>query len=268
MARPPYGDEGYGPVPDSNDPGVPSENEARPGAGGDHGHVGPGNEPPHRDPDWTRPSSNAPAAHRNPGRDQEQWGVNAQAGHRGGHAEAGGAGHDGQPGQPRAMAGQGAGGKSPKTLFIIGGVVLLVLVVLAALVFFVFGYFEKRDRRAVVNAANEVVETIRDNDKYSDLNDLLCPGYQTDEEVANQIDERMAASGLYLDDIFGQPGQFDEVVVTEEDVEFASDERRSATVMMNFDYGQDMFLRKIDGDWMFCQGDVSNRGVDDFPWPR
>ena len=45
-------------------------------------------------------------------------------------------------------------------LLIIGGTVFLVLLVLVALVFFVFGASEERDRKAVVEASNEVTETM------------------------------------------------------------------------------------------------------------
>lgn len=151
-------------------------------------------------------------------------------------------------------------------LLIIGGAVFLVLLVLVALVFFVFGASEERDRKAVVEASNEVIETMQTGDKFSDLNDLVCPGYQADEEAAKEVDEWMAAIGIYLDDVLDGPGMSDGVQVAD-DVAFTSDKRREATATIIFENVEDeMVFRKVGRDWMFCQGDLSDLGAHSFNW--
>lgn len=265
MTQPPYGDEGYGPVPDSNDPGVPSENEGRPGARNPCGRGNPGDESGDLAQGWSLEGSGTSVGQGQSSR-QDQWGGYDQTGHAGGHANGGQPGAYGQSSHPGGVAGQSASGKSPRMLLIIGGAVLLVLIVLVALVFFVFGDSEKRDRKAVVEASNEVIETMQTGDKFSDLNDLVCPGYQADEEAAKEIDERMAAIGIYLDDVFDEPGMSDGVQVAD-DVAFTSDKRREATVTIIFENVEDeMVFRKVGRVWMFCQGDLSDLGTHSFNW--
>ena len=156
----------------------------------------------------------------------------------------------------------GVGGMPPKTLAIIGGAILLVIILLLVIVFGVFGDSEARDRKAVVKAANEFVDTMRDGDKFSDFNDLLCSRNQADEDVAEEIDEEMAAMDYTLAEVFELDGELDGVEITERDVEFTSDQRREAEVYI--DDNSETF-RHIDGDWKLCSsyGGFSDIEADD-----
>ena len=260
MNRPPYGDQGYGPNADPNEhgdsnggqgphgnPGEPSQ----PGSYGTQGQSGPYGNPGASDPS---------GAYGNPGN----------------QGQPGPYGNPGEPGQPGQPNGPGAGSKAnfldslkggvggmpPKTLAIIGGAILLVIILLLVIVFGVFGDSEERDRKAVVKAANEFVDTMRNGDKFSDLNDLLCSRNQADEDVAEEIDEEMAAMGYTLAELSETDGEWDGVEITERDVEFTSDQRREAEVYI--DDNSETF-RHIDGDWKLCSsyGGFSDIEADD-----
>ena len=235
MNQPPYGDQGYGPNADPNEPGDSN------GGQGPHGNPG---------------ERSQPGAYGNQG----QPGPYGNPGEPGQPGPYGNPGQPGQPGQPNGpVAGSkanfldslkgGVGGMPPKTLAIIGGAILLVIILLLVIVFGVFGDSEERDRKAVVKAANEFVDTMRDGDKFSDLNDLLCSRNQADEDVAEEIDEEMAAMDYTLAEVFELDGELDGVEITERDVEFTSDQRREAEVYI--DDNSETF-RHIDGDWKLC----------------
>ena len=235
MNQPPYGDQGYGPNADPNEPGDSN------GGQGPHGNPGERSQP------GAYGNQGQPGPYGNPGEP----------------GQPGPYGNPGQPGQPGQPNGPGAGSKAnfldslkggvggmpPKTLAIIGGAILLVIILLLVIVFGVFGDSEERDRKAVVKAANEFVDTMRDGDKFSDLNDQLCSRNQADEDVAEEIDEEMAAMDYTLAEVFELDGELDGVEITERDVEFTSDQRREAEVYI--DDNSETF-RHIDGDWKLC----------------
>ena len=256
MNQPPYGDQGYGPNADPNEPGDSN------GGQGPHGNPGEPSQPgPYGNQGQSGPYGNPggpdqSGAYGNPGNQ-------GHPGSFGNQGQPGPYGNPGQPGQPGQPNGPGAGSKAnfldslkggvggmpPKTLAIIGGAILLVIILLLVIVFGVFGDSEERDRKAVVKAANEFVDTMRDGDKFSDLNDLLCSRNQADEDVAEEIDEEMAAMDYTLAEVFELDGELDGVEITERDVEFTSDQRREAEVYI--DDNSETF-RHIDGDWKLC----------------
>lgn len=247
MNQPPYGDQGYGPNADPNEPGDSNEGQ------GPHGNPGERSQP------GAYGNQGQPGPYGNPG----EPGQPGPYGNPGNQGQPGPYGNPGQPGQPGQPNGPGAGSKAnfldslkggvggmpPKTLAIIGGAILLVIILLLVIVFGVFGDSEERDRKAVVKAANEFVDTMRDGDKFSDLNDLLCSRNQADEDVAEEIDEEMAAMDYTLAELFELDGGLDGVEITERDVEFTSDQRREAEVHID-DYS--VSFRHIDGDWKLC----------------
>lgn len=271
MNQPPYGDQGYGPNADPNEPGDSN------GGQGPHGNPGEPSQPgPYGNQGQSGPYGNPggpdqSGAYGNPGNQ-------GHPGSFGNQGQPGPYGNPGQPGQPNGPGGGskanfldslkgGVGGMPPKTLAIIGGAILLVIILLLVIVFGVFGDSEERDRKAVVKAANEFVDTMRDGDKFSDLNDLLCPRNQADEDVAEEIDEEMAAMGYTLAELFELDGEWDGVEITERDVEFTSDARREAIVY--FDVVEvveiDLTFRNVDGDWKLCNahGGFSDIEADD-----
>lgn len=269
MNQPPYGDQGYGPNADPNEPGDSN------GGQGPHGNPGEPSQPgPYGNQGQSGPYGNPggpdqSGAYGNPGNQ-------GHPGSFGNQGQPGPYGNPGQPGQPGQPNGPGAGSKAnfldslkggvggmpPKTLAIIGGAILLVIILLLVIVFGVFGDSEERDRKAVVKAANEFVDTMRDGDKFSDLNDLLCSRNQADEDVAEEIDEEMAAMGYTLAELLELEGELDGVEITERDVEFTSDQRREAEVYIG-DISQT--FRHIDGDWKLCSsyGGFSDIEADD-----
>ncbi|HHU44192.1 MAG TPA: collagen-like protein [Actinomycetales bacterium] len=264
MNQPPYGDQGYGPNADPNEPGDSN------GGQGPHGNPGEPSQPgPYGNQGQSGPYGNPggpdqSGAYGNPGNQ-------GHPGSFGNQGQPGPYGNPGQPGQPNGPGGGskanfldslkgGVGGMPPKTLAIIGGAILLVIILLLVIVFGVFGDSEERDRKAVVKAANEYVDTMRDGDKFSDLNDLLCSRNQADEDVAEEIDEEMAAMGYTLAELFELDGELDGVEITERDVEFTSDQRRQAEVYID-DYTQT--FRHIDGDWKLCSFGFSDIEADD-----
>lgn len=265
MNQPPYGDQGYGPNADPNEPGESNGGQgphgnpgerSQPGAYGNQGQPGPYGNPG---------VPGQPGPYGNPGGPDQSgaYGNPGNQGHPGSFGNQGQPGPYGNPGQPGQPNGPGAGSKAnfldslkggvggmpPKTLAIIGGAILLVIILLLVIVFGVFGDSEERDRKAVVKAANEFVDTMRDGDKFSDLNDLLCSRNQADEDVAEEIDEEMAAMDYTLAEVFELDGELDGVEITERDVEFTSDQRREAEVYI--DDNSETF-RHIDGDWKLC----------------
>lgn len=263
MNQPPYGDQGYGPNADPNEPGDSN------GGQGPHGNPGERSQPgAYGNQGPSRPYGN-PGVPGQPG----PYGNPGEPGQPGPYGNPGQPGQFGQPGQPNGPgAGSkanfldslkgGVGGMPPKTLAIIGGAILLVIILLLVIVFGVFGDSEERDRKAVVKAANEFVDTMRDGDKFSDLNDLLCSRNQADEDVAEEIDEEMAAMDYTLAEVFELDGELDGVEITERDVEFTSDQRREAEVYI--DDNSETF-RHIDGDWKLCgaYGGFSDIEADD-----
>lgn len=267
MNQPPYGDQGYGPNADPNEPGDSNGGQGPHGNPGERSQPGPygnqGQSGPYGNPGGPDQSG----AYGNPGNQ-------GHPGSFGNQGQPGPYGNPGQPGQPGQPNGPGAGSKAnfldslkggvggmpPKTLAIIGGAILLVIILLLVIVFGVFGDSEERDRKAVVKAANEFVDTMRDGDKFSDLNDLLCSRNQADEDVAEEIDEEMAAMGYTLAELLELDGELDGVVITERDVEFTSDQRRQAEVYID-DYTQT--FRHIDGDWKLCSFGFSDIEADD-----
>ena len=268
MNQPPYGDQGYGPNADPNEPGDSNGGQgphgnpgerSQPGAYGNQGQSGPYGNPgvPGQPGPYGNPGGpDQSGAYGNPGNQ-------GHPGSFGNQGQPGPYGNPGQPGQPGQPNGPGAGSKAnfldslkggvggmpPKTLAIIGGAILLVIILLVVIVFGVFGDSEERDRKAVVKAANEFVDTMRDGDKFSDLNDQLCSRNQADEDVAEEIDEEMAAMDYTLAEVFELDGELDGVEITERDVEFTSDQRREAEVYI--DDNSETF-RHIDGDWKLC----------------
>ena len=265
MNQPPYGDQGYGPNADPNEPGDSNGGQgphgnpgerSQPGAYGNQGQPGPYGNPG---------VPGQPGPYGNPGGPDQSgaYGNPGNQGHPGSFGNQGQPGPYGNPGQPGQPNGPGAGSKAnfldslkggvggmpPKTLAIIGGAILLVIILLLVIVFGVFGDSEERDRKAVVKAANEFVDTMRDGDKFSDLNDQLCSRNQADEDVAEEIDEEMAAMDYTLAEVFELDGELDGVEITERDVEFTSEQRREAEVYI--DDNSETF-RHIDGDWKLC----------------
>lgn len=284
MNQPPYGDQGYGPNADPNEPGDSNGGQgphgnpgerSQPGAYGNQGQSGPYGNPG---------VPGQPGPYGNPGEPGQPGpygkpGVPGQPGPYGNPGQSGPYGNPGQPGQPGQPNGPGTGSKvnfldslkggvggmPPKTLAIIGGAILLVIILLLVIVFGVFGDSEERDRKAVVKAANEFVDTMRNGDKFSDLNDLMCSRNQADEDVAEEIDEEMAAMGYTLAELMALEGDLDEldgVEITDRDVEFTSDQRREAEVYI---VDSSWTFRHIDGDWKPCNsyGGFSDIEADD-----
>lgn len=148
---------------------------------------------------------------------------------------------------------------STKTLAIVGGVAVLVLIIVLVLALGVFGGSEERDRKAVVNAANEVLDTMRTGDKYSDFTDLVCPEYRAEEDVVEEIDAILASKGITFGEVYDELDVLEGLVVTEREVEFPSVERREAIVYFDgYVYGSGWKFRRVGGDWLYCEGDYSD----------
>lgn len=195
------------------------------------------------------------------------------SGHQPGDGRSGAADRDGWGVAPYDPGGGRNSATAPKkkTGFIITAIVVVVAVAIASgAAWWALGGAEKRDRSAVAAAANEFISTVRDGERLSELNALICEQYRGAEDVILLGDREMAANGYSLAEVMGEDR--DDLIgleVSGDDVEFLSEQRSAAIVVRDWEHSgrMELMYRKIDGDWMFCDptktlSDLSAEDID------